>query len=202
VVCPGGQASRLPPPGRPSEGARRGLLPHKPTPTASIGAASLDVASAPDDLSFSASMASSAKNGLHGTRSQQRCLRAPLARNFARAWRKQLARVLSCRTPWISADTAKAFTQSRLATAWRAGAISAAESVSSLATSASSHPSALWQTSQGGQEPGGAAELPKAMVHHHDSGYQRPLSISSVAQLRPGSNRILRQSLAAATHRQ
>jgi hypothetical protein len=54
----------------------------------------------------------------------------------------------------------------------------------------------------GGPEPGSAAQLPKAVVHHHDAGHQMPLSISSVAHLRPGSNRILRQSVAAATHRQ
>jgi hypothetical protein len=46
------------------------------------------------------------------------------ARNFARPWRKLLAPVRSFGTPWTSADDAKAFAQSQLASAWLAGAIS------------------------------------------------------------------------------
>jgi hypothetical protein len=69
----------------------------------------------------------------------------------------------------------------------------AAESVSSLATRASSYPKR--------PRTSGAAQLPKAVVHHHNSGITAPL-ISSVAQIHPGNNRILRHSSSAATHRQ
>jgi hypothetical protein len=125
-----------------------------------------------------------------------------LARKIARDWRRLLARTRSFGTSWNSADNPNAFTQSKLANAWGAGAISAAESVSSLATSASSHPSALWQTPQSGPEPGGAAQLAKAVVHLHNSGINCPLDLHLLPSFVWGNNRILRQSLTAATHRQ
>jgi hypothetical protein len=56
------------------------------------------------------------------------------------------------------------------------GATSPADSVSSLATRASSYPSAS-QTPPGGPEPGSAAQLPKAVVHLHNAGHQRPLDL-------------------------
>jgi hypothetical protein len=52
-----------------------------------------------------------------------------------------------------------------------------------------------------GLEPGSAAQLPKAVVHLHNSGINA-LLISSAAQIHPGNNRILRHSSSAATHRQ
>jgi hypothetical protein len=130
-----------------------------------VGAASLDVASAPDDISFSAS----AKNGLSWKEVETRGLRAPPARNFARAWRELLAPARSCGTPWTSADDVKALTQSQLATAWLAGAISPPNLF---------HP---WRRGHrrtpSGLEPGGAAQLPKAVVHHHNSGITAPLDL-------------------------
>jgi hypothetical protein len=98
-----------------------------------------------------------------------RRLRAPPARNFARAWRELLAPARSCGTPWTSADDVKALTQSQLATAWLAGAISPPNLF---------HP---WRRGHrrtpSGLEPGGAAQLPKAVVHHHNSGITAPLDL-------------------------
>jgi hypothetical protein len=124
VLGAGGRPHVSPLAGRPSEGARRGSLPHKPVPRLQSESPSLDVAGAPDDLFFSASAVLSAKNGFRGKEVGARVLRAPPARSFARARRKLFAPVRSCGTPWTSADNARAFTQSLLATAWLAGAVS------------------------------------------------------------------------------
>jgi hypothetical protein len=83
---------------------------------ASIGTASLDAACAPHDPFPYRVAVSLTKNGLHGKRPEQEFV-ARLARKIARDWRRLLALALSCGTPWISADNAKVFPQSQLATA-------------------------------------------------------------------------------------
>jgi hypothetical protein len=52
----------------------------------------------------------------------------------------------------------------------------------------------------GGPEPGSAAQLPKAVVHHHNSG--TPSRSRTLSEIHPGNNRILRHSSSAAMHRQ
>jgi hypothetical protein len=71
----------------------------------------------------SASAASFAKNGFHGKSRSTMSSRATGAQLCA-SWRKLLAPVPSCGTPWNSADNGDAVTQSQLAIAWLAGAIS------------------------------------------------------------------------------
>jgi hypothetical protein len=76
----------------------------------------------------------------------------------------------------------------------------AAESVSSLATRASSHPSAL-QTPNAAQNQAAPLSFPK-LWFIITTRASLPLLISSVAQIHPGNNRSLRHSSSAATHRQ
>jgi hypothetical protein len=93
-------------------------------PMASIGAPSLNIAGAPDDL-LSLSVGSIAcEERFSWNEVGARVRRAPWRARLRVTGRRLLALTRSCGTPWNSADNANAFTQSQLATARLVGAIS------------------------------------------------------------------------------
>jgi hypothetical protein len=177
---------RLSLPGDLPRGARRRLPPHSPPRWLQSETASLDTAGAPDDLFFPPRRGVVCQERLHGKRSEQEFV-AQSVGACSESWnslelggqRKRLRAIATC---------------NRVA-CWRN---LAAESVSSLATRASSYPSAL-QTprrprtrrcrsasqSCGSHSQLGASTPPLDLVHCPDS---------------PGNNRILRHSSSAATH--
>jgi hypothetical protein len=163
----------------------------------SIGTSSLDSAGAPDDVFVLRVGAVVCEERSLWKEVGARGLRAPPARSFARAWRKQLAPVRSCRTPWTSADNAEVFTQSQLASALLAGAISPPNLFHPWRRGhrrtrlRCRHPRRprTRQRRPASQSCGSSSQL----------GHQRP---SRSRPIRPGKSRILRHSSSAATHRQ
>ena len=168
-------------------------------PMASIGAPSLDIAGAPDDL-FSLSVGGIAcEERFSWNEVGARVRRAP--------WRARLrvtgagcSRLLGVvelrRTRWTTQ------THSRDRNLQRRGLLAQSRRrICFIPDDEGIVVPVCVADTLGGLEPGGAAQLPKAVVHFHNSGINAPLALVRCPGS-PGNNRILRHSSSAATHRQ
>jgi len=164
----------------------------------SIGTASLDTAGAPDDLFFPPRRGVVCQERLHGKRSEQefvaRRWRAILRAAGAECWRLLGVVELPGTRRTTQTPSRNRNLQPRGLLAQSRRRICFIPGDEGIVV-----PVCVADT-LGGLEPGGAAQLPKAVVHLHNSGHQRLPLISSIAQILRATGRILRHSSSAATH--